>query len=208
MFLSHLCNIKPLKTTFLSTRAHAAENHLDRVKYNKMISSELTSCRECRHPISPHAPLCPSCGAPRPAQAHWRGSGFEYKSTTAVWGLPLVHIAFGRDVYGKLRVAKGIIAIGQFGVGLITVAQFGIGLLFGFGQFILGLTVIAQFAAGPLIAVGQFALGYVALGQVAIGCYALGQSGWALHFWGPAGGDPAALAFFNRLWKMLTQFPP
>jgi hypothetical protein len=43
-------------------------------------------------------------------------------------------------------VAKGIIAIGQFGCGVITIAQFGIG-LFAVGQFALGGFVLAQFAA-------------------------------------------------------------
>ena len=63
-------------------------------------------------------------------------------------GYPLVHIAFGKDSRGKWRVAKGVIAIGQFALGLITVAQFGVGLLFGFGQFLFGGVVLAQFAGG------------------------------------------------------------
>ena len=67
-------------------------------------------------------------------------------------GLPLVHISFK---YRPSRVpvpARGIIAIGQFGVGVITIAQFGIG-LFGVCQFAIAGYALAQFAlAWSLIA--------------------------------------------------------
>lgn len=110
-------------------------------------------------------------------------------------------MALGRNPEGRLRLAKGIIAVGQFGVGLITVAQFGVGVLFGAGQFILGGTALAQVAVGALIAVGQVAAGYVAIGQVAAGCFALAQMGYARHLWSPRHRDPAAVAFFTALWE-------
>ena len=110
--------------------------------------------------------------------------GFEWKSSRTFLGYPLVHIAFGRDRRGKLRVAKGIIAIGQFGIGLISVAQFGVGLLFGFGQFVAGLTVLAQFAGGLLVGVGQFATGYVAFGQVVLAITAWANWAWRIASWG------------------------
>ena len=109
----------------------------------------LTTCRECRRQVSDQARACPRCGAPQPAKPAWSGTGFEWKSSRTCLGYPLVHIAFGRDSRGKLRLAKGVIAIGQFAVGLITVAQFGVGLLFGFGQFLIGGFILAQFAGGP-----------------------------------------------------------
>jgi hypothetical protein len=161
----------------------------------------LATCRECRGQVSTEARFCPHCGAPRPALAEYTGSGFEWRSARTVMGYPLVHVAIGRDARGKLRVAKGIIAIGQFGVGLITVAQFGVGLLFGFGQFMLGLMAVAQIAVGPLVAVGQCAAGYAAIGQVALGYYGLGQVGWAKFFWGPKHRHPEAVQFFTSWWE-------
>ena len=166
----------------------------------------LVSCRECQHQVSNVARACPQCGAPFPARPNWQGTGYDWKSQTTVWGYPLVHIAYGRDAQGKLRIAKGVIAIGQFGIGLITLAQFGIGLLFGFGQFLAGLTVIAQVAVTPLFGIGQFATGVVAIGQMAIGYYALGQMAFAVYAWGTNHRDPAALAFFAQFIPLLRAY--
>jgi hypothetical protein len=121
-----------------------------------------------------------------------------------VWGYPLVHVAFGRRSDGSLRVAKGVIAIGQFGIGLITVAQFGIGFLFGFGQFMLGTLVIAQFAGG-VAAGGQFAVGAVAVGQMVLGWYGLGQTGFAKYIWCAAKVDMEAVAFFHTVFDKLMR---
>lgn len=166
-------------------------------EYNQIVA--LAACRECQHEVSNVARACPQCGAPYPGRPTWQGNGYDWKSQTTVWGFPLIHIAFGRDARGKLRVAKGIIAIGQFGIGLITIAQFGIGFLFGFGQFFLALTAIAQVAITPVIGIGQFATGYIAMGQVAIGYYALGQVAYGIQVWGMNRRDAEALAFFSRL---------
>lgn len=167
----------------------------------------LTPCRECGREMSTDALTCPHCGAPNPALAArgvWRRPwGFEWRSEREVAGWPLIHVAVGRNDQGRLRVAKGVVAIGQFGVGLITVAQFGVGLLFGFGQFILGLTALAQVAVSLVFAVGQLAVGYVAVGQAAVGCFALAQVGWARHLWSVGHRDPAAVAFFTALWAAL-----
>ncbi|GAB4256180.1 MAG: hypothetical protein Kow0065_04780 [Methylomicrobium sp.] len=91
-------------------------------------------CRECRHPISEQATACPQCGAPYPARDKWDGWGFEYRSKLEVFGLPVVHIAFKYRPNGVPVVAKGIIAIGQFGCGIVCISQFGIG-LFSVSQF-------------------------------------------------------------------------
>lgn len=117
-----------------------------------------------------------------------------------------MHIAFGRDKNNRLRVAKGVIAIGQFGIGLITFAQFGIGILFGFGQFILGMTGIAQFAITALFGVGQFTTGYVAIGQFALGYYALAQMGYAKYLWSQAVKDPEAVEFFRQILNSIKAF--
>ena len=78
--------------------------------------------------------------------------GFEYKSQATLLGLPLVHISFKYTPNRKPVPAKGIIAIGQFGMGVITIAQFGIGLI-SVCQFTLAGYALAQFAlAWSLIA--------------------------------------------------------
>jgi hypothetical protein len=166
----------------------------------------LTRCRECQKEISNEAINCPHCGAPFPARKKWGGRGFEWKSKQTFYGYPLVHIAFGRDKNNRLRVAKGVIAIGQFGVGLVTFAQFGVGVLFGFGQFILGLTGIAQFAITGLFGVGQFAAGYIAIGQFALGYYVLAQAGYAKYVWSQAVKDPEAIEFFRQLLNSIKEF--
>lgn len=156
-------------------------------------------CRECGSAVARTARRCAQCKAPFPGRSQWQGTGFEWKSQTTFLGFPLVHVAYGRDARGKLRVAKGVIAIGQFAIGVITLAQFGIGILFGFGQFLLALTAVAQVALTPLCGVGQLATGYVAIGQLAIGCYALGQIAHGVYTWGLNRRDPLAFAFFQRL---------
>lgn len=56
----------------------------------------MPTCRECRHPVSPDALACPSCGAPYPARAKWDGYGFEYKSEATLLGLPFSDEPFDR----------------------------------------------------------------------------------------------------------------
>lgn len=137
-------------------------------------SGRLAPCRACRREVSRDAVTCPHCGAPKPAEQAWNGVGYEWKSEQTLFGLPLVHVAVGRDARGKLRVAKGIIAIGQFAVGGIVVAQFGVGAVFGLGQFVAAPISVAQFAFG-LAAIGQFAIGLLfGLGMIATGWKAIG----------------------------------
>jgi len=164
----------------------------------------LQPCRECHHKISPEARTCPNCGAPFPSRQEWKGTGFEWKSSGTFYGYPLIHIAFGKNRQGKFRVAKGVVAIGQFGIGLITIAQFGIGLLFGFGQFILGLTVIAQFAIALYFGAGQFATGYIAIGQFVLAYYGLAQVGVAKYLWSTTSKDPVAIEFFHQLGEKMN----
>lgn len=156
------------------------------------------TCPKCHQPVDSKANFCPNCAAPLQPDKIRRG--YEWRSRKSLLGYPLIHIAFGRDAHGKMRVAKGIVAIGQFGLGVFTFAQFGVGILFGFGQCILGLTALAQFAVAPLIAVGQFAVAYAAIGQVVLAVIGIGQTGWAVHLWSSGCKDPEALQFFQTLW--------
>ena len=113
-------------------------------------------CRECRHEISEQALSCPHCGAPFPARDKWDGWGYEYKSKTILFGLPLVHISFKYRPNRVPVVARGIIAIGQFGYGVFTIAQFGIGLV-----------SICQFTIAGF-ALAQFALAYSLIAQIGL----------------------------------------
>jgi hypothetical protein len=133
------------------------------------------------------------------------GHGFEWRTGLEYYGYPLLCVAFGRDQTGRMRVAKGWIAVGQFAIGLITFAQVGIGLLFGFGQCIFGITAVAQAAITLLFGAGQIATGYVAIGQLAMGYYVIAQVGLGMHVWMPGHADPAAVEFFRQLWQGLRQ---
>ena len=88
--------------------------------------------------------MCPNCGAPRPVKANWDGFGFEYKSKSTLFGLPLLHVSFKFNRRFLPVPAKGIIAIGQFGMGVINISQFGIG-IFSLAQFTVALFAVAQF---------------------------------------------------------------
>jgi hypothetical protein len=119
-------------------------------------------CRECRHDTSEQAFTCPHCGAPYPAREHWDGWGYEYKSSLTIAGLPLLHISFKYRPNRTPVVARGVIAIGQFGCGVVCISQFGVGLL-SLSQFTLAGCAIAQFGiAYSLIA--QFGM-YLAEGH-------------------------------------------
>ena len=111
-------------------------------------------CRECQHQVSEQAFACPQCGAPYPARESWDGWGYEYKSKVTLAGLPLVHISFKFRPNRRPVVARGVIAIGQFGCGVFCIAQFGIGVVsisqftvaaFAIGQFAVAYSLIAQF---------------------------------------------------------------
>jgi hypothetical protein len=173
----------------------------------------LIYCPECMVQISEEARTCPQCGHPlkeepqpvRVTPPTWWG--YEWKSKTAIFGIPLIHIAAGRNKEtGKFMVAKGIIAIGQFAFGFITIAQFGIGLLFGLGQFMGGTVALGQFAVGISFGLGQFATGAVAIGQFAFGEYVLAQIGYGKYVWSKTVKDPEAVEYFTNMWNALKGF--
>jgi hypothetical protein len=170
-------------------------------------------CPECQRGISEKAIACPHCGYPLSeppppvevivdGRSRKRGWGFEWRSKAQLLGLPLVHVAIGRDPKTlKMRVAKGIVAIGQFGFGFITIAQVGVGLVFGFGQAVAGLVAIGQLALGVQFGLGQLATGATAIGQFAFGTYVLAQLGAGTHVWSAKVRDPQAVEHFTALWS-------
>lgn len=104
----------------------------------------MKKCRTCGHNVSQRAIVCPSCGAPYPAKENWNGWGYEYKSKTTFMGWPLIHISLKFRPNFMPVPARGIIAIGQFGIGFINISQFGIGFL-SIGQFTIAGYALAQF---------------------------------------------------------------
>ncbi|HRT05921.1 MAG TPA: zinc ribbon domain-containing protein [Kiritimatiellia bacterium] len=103
-------------------------------------------CRECRREVSEQAMSCPHCGAPCPAREKWDGWGFEYKTKTELFGLPLLHVSFKYRPNRLPVPARGVFAVGQFACGVFVVSQFGLG-VFSVSQFTVAGFAIAQFAA-------------------------------------------------------------
>ncbi len=167
----------------------------------------LQPCRECGKWIISDAASCSGCGAPFSSKKPWRGFGIDWKTKATIFRIPLVHVAVGLDAHGRPLVAKGVIAVGQFGVGLVTIAQFGVGILFGLGQVVFGLAALGQFAVAAFIGIGQFATGLVAVGQGVIGVYGLCQYGWAKYLWSTSHTDMEAVALFYTLYDKILHLP-
>ena len=113
------------------------------------------------------------------------GWHYEYKSSTMLFGLPLVHINLGR--VGLYR-ARGILAIGNVATGLMSIGLISAGLLsFGclslgllaMGALALGIVALGGIALGAGIAAGGLAVGWLAIGGLSKGIYALGGLAFA-----------------------------
>ena len=122
----------------------------------KVNEVDMKECRECHQRVSEQAFSCPHCGAPYPAKDKWDGWGFEYKSEATLFGLPLLHISFKYRPNRMPVPAKGVIAIGQFGMGLLNISQFGIGLI-----------SISQFTVAGF-ALAQFGVAYSLIAQIGL----------------------------------------
>ncbi len=121
-------------------------------------------------------------GESRPRSERQRD--YEYRSAVTVFGLPLVHIASGRDPEGKrMRVASGIIAIGDVAIGAVAIGVFPFGGIT-IGPFGVGLVSFGGAVAGLLTAIGGVAVGGFAVGGLAAGLVALGVSPFG--FFAPA----------------------
>jgi serine/threonine-protein kinase len=133
---------------------------------------------------------------------------YEYRSERTLWGLPLLHVARGKDpMTGRRRVARGIVAIGDIAVGVLAMGGWAFGVVT-FGGIAVGLLSWGGLAVGLLLAIGGcavgglamggLAVGGVAIGGAAVGYYAFGGNAWGIHPVGNNGGDPVAREFFRR----------
>ena len=143
-----------------------------------------------------------------------RGERFEYRSSAALFSLPLLHVNFagrGAGVRG-LRRATGVVAIGNVATGVVALGRVAVG----------GLALGAIVGVGPLAvggaaamgglavgggagvgahAVGGTAFGYAAIGGFAAGRYALGGSTLGPHAVNGAAVDEAARAYFAESFR-------
>ena len=89
---------------------------------------------------------------------------YEYRSKRTLWGFPLIHVAHSRDPSGqRMRLARGIIAIGDMAVGVIAVGGFACGGVTIAGMSV-GLVSISGLSVGVLFALGGIARGGFAVG--------------------------------------------
>jgi hypothetical protein len=145
--------------------------------------SPLALCRDCREEVSLDAVTCPHCGAPRPARAEWNGEGFEYRSERTLGGWPLVHVAFGIGRDGRVRTARGVIAIGQRAVGGVAIGILALGVI-SMGVVCGGVVSLGVVAVALALACGVNAIAPVAFGVVACGILVGGVQplGWKILF--------------------------
>ena len=115
--------------------------------------------------------------SPRPWFGYgYYGYSFDYRSSMTISGWPLLHVCGGIDPRTlRLRVAKGVIAIGDIAVGVLAIGGLACG-LFTVGGASLGLpAAVGGAAVGLGVSIGGVAVGSMAVGGVAIGVlYAVG----------------------------------
>ncbi|XHR30293.1 MAG: protein kinase [Chthoniobacteraceae bacterium] len=143
------------------------------------------------------------------------GASYEYRSRATLFGLPLLHMTRGSDpATGRMRVARGIVAIGDLAQGVVAIGGVAVGgLAFGglaagllaFGGLSLGVVSIGGVALALFLAHGGLALGPVAMGGAALGYFANGGWGYGLHVWSSAIRDPEAMRFFQSPWMPSLQ---
>ena len=165
-------------------------------------------CHECVARETPRL-VCRTCSASGASVGYgwsgWYGCGYEYKSSTTIGGWPLVHVCAGIDpVTMRMRVAKGIVAIGNIAVGGLAIGGMACG-LFTIGGASLGLLMaIGGAALGLGVSVGGFAVGSIAIGGAAVGfIYAIGGGAFGPAVIDGMRCDDAARDFARRWLNLL-----
>jgi len=140
----------------------------------------------------------------------------EFRSRANLFGLPLLHIAYGFDPRtGRKRIAKGVVAFGDVALGVVAIGGLAIGGIC-VGGMSIGLLSMAGLSIGLIgavggvaigsIAWGGLAIGGVAMGGMVVGYYAYGGSGWAVYGMLGMRRDPEAFEFFHPWAHQWTQW--
>ena len=139
----------------------------------------MKTCPKCGRPLRDNELICPHCGEILASPPSLTPGEHEYRSHAQIFGIPLVHIVRGPDPRtGRLRWAKGVIAIGHLAIGGVAVGNIAYGGIalgsVSIGLISLGALAVGIFAAGGLSLGVLFAAGGVAVSvQVAVGGLAL-----------------------------------
>jgi len=97
---------------------------------------------------------------------------YEYRSAATLFGLPLVHIAHSHDPEGKrMRVASGVIAIGDIAIGGVAIGAFSFGGIT-FGGLSVGLVSFGGVVLGLLTAMAGVGFGGFSVSSLAFGVVA------------------------------------
>jgi predicted Ser/Thr protein kinase len=133
--------------------------------------------------------------------------GFEYRSRTTLFGLPLLHVATGVDpATGQPRVARGIIAVGGIAQGVVAIGGVAMGGLtcggmslgvIAIGGCAIGLVSFGGLAVALLAAFGGGAIAPFAIGGGAVGYLAYGGAALGIHPLGANASDEVARHFFG-----------
>ncbi|MES2505953.1 MAG: serine/threonine-protein kinase [Verrucomicrobiota bacterium] len=146
---------------------------------------------------------------PQPGRS-WNELNYEYRSRAAVAGWPWLHISFGKDPQtGRMRRARGIVAIGGHATGLVALGVFAFGGvawgvcsvgLFAMGVVCAGLASAGVLSVGLVAAHGVLALAPMALGVNAVGYLAAGVKAIGVHAASTTGSVDARSAAFGDAW--------
>ena len=139
----------------------------------------------------------------------------DYRSRFSLFGLPLLHVAAGVDSEtGKMRVAKGIIAVGSRAQGVVAIGGFAMGGIaigggaigiLAFGGMAFGVFSFGGLAIALVLALGGGAIAPIALGGGAVGYFTFAGGGVGTHVLAANVHDPLAQRFFGswgRAWIM------
>ena len=160
-------------------------------------------CHECIANAMPRI-VCVGCAARGSVLPYgwygWYGPGYEYRSSVSIGGWPLVHVCAGIDpVTMRLRIARGVVAIGNVAVGVVAIGGLACGLITLGGASIGLLVAVGGAALGLGVSVGGFAVGSIAIGGAAVGfAYALGGAGFGPAVIDGSHCDEAARDFVRR----------
>jgi predicted Ser/Thr protein kinase len=157
----------------------------------------------------------------RPPQASKRPQNIEYKSKRTLCGMPLLHVALGRDpATGKRRHARGFFAFGDLATGVFAFGGIARGLFacggiavggIAFGGMGLGLISFGGLAIALLLGIGGVAVGPLAMGGVALGWYSVGGVAVGMSAYGGVASGPQAMGGVvgaKQVVTKLAEMPP